>query len=134
MAKGMQGQQHCTDCTVPVLLVIVPVFMWCLRTPFTARGMAAVCGTWCCLGRKRPRCVACRAIADATHASAMVDSVQKMFSSACEALEQWNEDLRIREKKNAKLQLARGAVPDSVQQAFDEQKTKYVYLPLLTRI
>lgn len=50
--------------------------------------------------------------------------MQSVFSDACTALEQWHEDLRAREKKNAKLQLARGAVPDSVQQAFDEQKTK----------
>lgn len=55
-----------------------------------------------------------------------MEGVQKVFNDACAALEQWHEDLLAREKKNAKLQLARGAVPSSVQQAFDEQKAMHV--------
>ena len=75
-------------------------------------------------GGEHPGC-ACRAAADASQAAALVQGVQKVFDDACAALEQWHEDLLTREKKNAKLQLARGAVPASVQQAFDEQKTMH---------
>lgn len=77
--------------------------------------------------KQQPRCSTCRAAADATQVAALVEGVQKVFYDACTTLEQWHEDLRIREQKNNKLQLARGAVPDSVQQAFDEQKTKYAH-------
>ena len=47
---------------------------------------------------------------------------ERIFGNACTALEYLHESLCTREKKNAKLLVSRGALPASVQAAYEEQK------------
>lgn len=50
---------------------------------------------------------------------------ERVFGNACNALEYLHESLCSREKKNAKLLISRGALPASVQAAYEEQKQQY---------
>ena len=47
---------------------------------------------------------------------------ERVFAKACDALEYLHDSLCVREKKNAKLLVSRGALPTSVQAAYEEQK------------
>jgi hypothetical protein len=72
--------------------------------------------------RRRVVQVDCRVVADPDQAAVLKEATNRVFNDACTALEMWNADICTREQKNAKLLIARGTVPTSVKQAFDEQK------------
>lgn len=50
---------------------------------------------------------------------------ERVFARACDALEHLHDSLRMRERKNSKLLVSRGALPTSVQAAYEEQKQQY---------